>query len=118
MNGTGYRTGLIKDTNRTNWQNSGPRPIAWSAWYPADGNATQPLPPDPLFDAGEIRPGAEIASGGPYPVVLLSHGTGGTAESLGWLARALVARGHVVLAPQHHGNTGIEPYCPEGFLCW
>lgn len=118
MHSIGYWTGMTEDPKRSNWQNTGPRPIAWSAWYPATGEATQALPPDPYFDPGGIRPGAALADGGPYPVVLLSHGTGGTAESLGWLARALAAQGYAVIGANHHGNTGIEPYRPEGFLCW
>lgn len=118
MNGIGYQTGIIHDTKRYNWQNTGPRPIPWSVWYPAKGAAQQPLPEDPVFDPGDILPGAAVADGGPYPVVLLSHGTGGTAESLGWLACALAARGYAVIGAQHHGNTGVEPYRPEGFLCW
>lgn len=116
MGSIGYRTGVIEDSKRSNWQNTGPRPVAWSAWYPADGDATQQLPEDPVFDPGDILPGAALADGTPYPVVLLSHGTGGTAESLGWLA--LAGRGYVVIGAQHHGNTGVEPYRPEGFLCW
>lgn len=118
MDSIGYRTGRIEDATRSNWQNSGPRPIAWSAWYPASGAATQPLPAGPFFTPGDILPGAPLARGRPFPVVLLSHGTGGTAESLGWLARALAARGYAVIGAQHHGNTGVEPYRPDGFLCW
>lgn len=53
-----------------------------------------------------------------FPVVLLSHGTGGTAASLGWLAHGLAAAGYVVLGVDHHGNTASEPYRAEGFLCW
>lgn len=119
MANCGYRTGIVFDALRSNWHNTGPRPIAWSAWYPT--SATAPKPDADwaeLFDAGDIVPDAPLAPGGPWPVALMSHGTGGTAESLGWLARALARQGHVVLAPNHHGNTGLEPYCPEGFLCW
>lgn len=118
MQAIGYRSGCIDDPKRSNWQNSGPRPIAWSAWYPAGEGSAQPLPTDLFFAPGEILPGAALAEGGPFPVVLLSHGAGGTAESLSWLARGMAARGFAVIAPQHHGNTGIEPYMPEGFLCW
>lgn len=53
-----------------------------------------------------------------FPVVLLSHGTGGTAASLGWLAHGLAAAGYVVLGVDHHGNTASEPYRAEGFLSW
>ena len=70
-----------------------------------------------FFTQGPLACGAAIAPGR-WPVVLLSHGTGGTADSLGWLAESLARAGYVVLGPNHHGNTGLEPTRPEGFLCW
>jgi predicted dienelactone hydrolase len=48
----------------------------------------------------------------------MSHGTGGSAEGLGWLASRLAQAGHIVIGAHHHGNTGREIYRPEGFLCW
>lgn len=113
----GYLTGDVTDPTRSNWDNDGPRPIKWSAWYPAAERRDAPVLG--LFDLGDLQPGAPLEhSGSPWPVVLLSHGTGGTAESLGWLARDLALAGYVVLAANHHGNTGAEPYRAEGFLCW
>jgi predicted dienelactone hydrolase len=53
-----------------------------------------------------------------WPVVLVSHGTGGTATGLGWLGCRLAAAGFVAIGVNHHGNTGLEPYRAEGFLCW
>lgn len=114
----GYRTGLIRDASRSNWQNNAERPIAWSAWYPTDDVADTEQPPDQYFNLGEVVWNAELIAKIKLPVVLLSHGTGGTAESLGWLARALACEGYVVLGANHHGNTGLEPYFAEGFLCW
>lgn len=59
-----------------------------------------------------------MADGLKFPVVLMSHGTGGSAEGTGWLARSLAQAGHIVIGAHHHGNTAREPYRPEGFLCW
>jgi predicted dienelactone hydrolase len=53
-----------------------------------------------------------------WPVVLLSHGTGGTAQGLGWLGRRLASKGFICIGVSHHGNTAIEPYLAEGFLCF
>ncbi|GAB7191877.1 hypothetical protein NUM3379_25850 [Kineococcus sp. NUM-3379] len=53
---------------------------------------------------------------GPLPVVLLSHGTGGSARSLAWLAEALTAEGWAVLAVDHHGNSDTGGYLAEGFV--
>jgi predicted dienelactone hydrolase len=50
--------------------------------------------------------------------VLLSHGTGGAAWHLEWLARDLARRGFIAVGVNHHGNTTSEPYRAEGFLCW
>lgn len=71
-----------------------------------------------MFDIGRVSTNTPLVGGGQFPVTLLSHGTGGSPESLGWLACRLAQQGRIVLAPHHHGNTGSEPYVAEGFLCW
>lgn len=119
----GYRQGHAYDASRRNWSNDGPRPIRWHAWYTASPDAVErPLAvpsTEPLFLMGTVARDAPInEKWRQYPVVLLSHGTGGTATSLGWIARALAAAGYVVIGVDHHGNTASEPYRPEGFLCW
>lgn len=53
-----------------------------------------------------------------WPIVLLSHGTGGSAQGLSWLGTYLATKGFISIGVSHHGNTAIEPYLPEGFLCW
>ncbi len=120
----GYREGLVRDASRTDWDGTGPRPVAWGAWYPAPVDAVEaPMrgggPGEPWFDIGAVARDAPLdAAADRLPVVLVSHGTGGTAASMGWLARRLGQRGFAVLAVNHHGNTAVEPYRPEGFLCW
>lgn len=119
----GWRRGILADHGRPDWSGGRPRPIRWSAWYPAAPEAEElpvGMPPEaPRYMLGELACDAlPRAGGGRLPVVLLSHGTGGTAASLGWLARQLAAAGWVVLGVDHHGNTASEPYLPEGFLCW
>lgn len=119
----GFLRGLLYDQNRPNWEGDGFRPLRWSAWYPAAEDAVEEtvlLPPErPLFIMGTVAPDAELTKQGELlPVILLSHGTGGTAVSLGWLAQALAAAGCVVIGVNHHGNTASEPYKAEGFLCW
>ena len=114
----GYRTGVIRDPSRSNWQNTAERPIAWSAWYPTEDEDKGCGVSEQVFELGNVICDAAIVAKKKLPVVLLSHGTGGTAESLGWLARALAREGYVVLGANHHGNTGLEHYLAEGFLCW
>ena len=119
----GFREGLIHDQARRNWSGDGPRPIRWSAWYPTNAAAIeQPVaipPANPLFVMGAVAREADLDDHlRCFPVILLSHGTGGTASSLGWLAQRLASAGYVVLGVDHHGNTASEPYRVEGFLCW
>jgi predicted dienelactone hydrolase len=50
-----------------------------------------------------------------FPLILLSHGTGGNRFSLAWLAIALAKHGYVVAAPDHWGNT-FDNKIPEFFI--
>ena len=95
-----------------------PRPLAVTLWYPAQaGSEEQALTPGP-FEALMLAQGAPVAPApGRLPLLLLSHGTGGSAMSLGWLARGLAAQGYLVAGVDHHGNTAARPpYLAEGFL--
>lgn len=81
------------------------RPIAASIWYPA-ANPTYraPVGDGPIFDPSFAFIGPAVAPG-EHPLVLLSHGSGGNADTLGWLSSGLVAQGAIVLAVNHPGST-------------
>lgn len=117
------RRGWI-DTNRPAWGRLGPRPLATTVWYPADtpdipDTLTMGPPGQPLFVAGVVARNASFANHAAHPLILLSHGTGGSALQLAWLGIALARRGYVVAAVDHHGNTAAEPaYDPRGFTLW
>lgn len=105
------------DSTRTDWDGRGPRPIATTVWYRAAlGSAETP------WEAGVFRFGrgardAAFADTVRRPLIVLSHGTGGSAAQLSWLAEALAAKGFVVAGVNHHGNTGAESgYRPAGFV--
>ncbi|XSG76699.1 alpha/beta hydrolase family protein [Herpetosiphon llansteffanensis] len=115
----GWRALAYHDQTRVDWRMGGDRPLLTHIWYPCDSLAPRiPMfigPPDnPLFNVGETAPDAALAEG-QFPLILISHGTGGLAMQLGWLARALAAQGYIVAGVNHHGNTGLEPYLVEGF---
>ncbi len=116
----GHAGGRAEDRGRSNWAGDGPRPLVWSAWYPAGEGPENATPPEGgMFLAGDALPDADLAEGRElYPTVLLSHGTGGTAAGLDWLGWRLARAGFVAIGVDHHGNTASEPYRPEGFLCW
>lgn len=115
----GFSQGLSFDRKRTNWSGTGPRPLAWSAWYPASDDAIESPPTTPSwFKQRAVAPNAPMKmSSNPQPLVLLSHGSGGVAAGLEWLGYRLAQSGFVALSINHHGHTGSEPYRPEGFLC-
>jgi len=118
----GFRTGRYDDPCRPNWDGNGPRPLSWCAWYPTSAQVGERDfhfgPGQPWFDIGPVVHDAPIVSDTPCPVVLLSHGTGGQALHLGWLARRLAQHGFIAVGIDHHGNTLTERYRAEGFLCW
>jgi predicted dienelactone hydrolase len=119
----GFRQGLLQDTTRPNWDGNAPRPLDWVAWYPAaDGAIERELviePPQTSFQIGPASRDAPIdETHRRYPIVMLSHGTGGAALNLEWLGRDLARRGFIAIGINHHGNTSTEPYRAEAFLCW
>jgi predicted dienelactone hydrolase len=73
----------------------------------------------PLFEAGTASPEAQFApSLYPWPVVLLSHGSGGSAIQMAWLGTALARAGFVAVAVDHPGNNSNAAMTPEGFALW
>ncbi|MFV0634781.1 alpha/beta hydrolase family protein [Demequina sp.] len=85
---------VLEDGTRGSWTvPQAPRPVRLTVWSPPE-----------YVDS-------------PRPLTLLSHGTGGSALDLTWLAESLVAAGHLVIGVNHHGNSRAEPYLPEGFAC-
>jgi predicted dienelactone hydrolase len=83
----------LVDERRQRWDGDGPRPVRLHLW-PAEG--------------AEDR----------ASIVLLSHGTGGSAWQMTWVAEPLSEAGFVVAAVDHHGNNAVDGYLPEGFAFW
>src|SRR5262245_39010455 len=71
----------------------------------------------PLFTLGRWADEAPILQE-QFPLIVSSHGTGGSAQIMAWLARDLASRGYIVAAVNHPGNNALEPYTAEGFLLW
>jgi len=119
----GHRSLALHDPSRRNWTNTAPRPLLSDLWYPAAEHAQmQELTfggAEPWFRLAPVaRDAAWHAHAKNLPLVLLSHGTGGSALQMGWLARHLCMHGYVCAAVNHHGNNSLEPYLPQGFLLW
>lgn len=91
-----------------------------TVWYPAAGGpAETPLqigpPGQALFDAGRAAAEAPFAPGR-HPVILFSHGFGGSARMMAWFGTALARAGNVVIAVDHPGTNGRDPITMAGSL--
>jgi predicted dienelactone hydrolase len=51
-----------------------------------------------------------VAPGGPFPLIVYSHGSGGQRFISTYLTEALAARGYVVVAVDHTGNTALDQF--------
>lgn len=82
-------TRVVTDPERSNlWRPDEPRPIRVHEWRAGLG----------------------------APLVVLSHGTGGSAAAMAWLTEPLAAAGFRVVALDHHGNDYFGGYHPAGFV--
>ena len=112
------------DPERLNWKGDGPRPMLSMIWFPTDSGAEEEpwLIGNrlfPIFEAGWSVPDAALsARNQQYPLIVLSHGTGGAVAQLSWLAETLASGGYIVAAVNHHGNTAIDEKTPHGFFLW
>ena len=105
------------DDARTDWANAGPRPLVTTVWYQASRESAESEWGVDVFRFGRNALDARFSDTEKRPLIILSHGTGGSAAQLSWLAEGLVARGFVVAAVNHHGNTAAEAKrWPHGFV--
>jgi predicted dienelactone hydrolase len=123
-----FKVGMITrdftDDQRRNWQGTAPRPLRTAIWYPANPTNIKEEtifggPPDTeVFAPVTVAAGAEVSNTKQkYPLVLLSHGTGGSAIQMMWLGYYLASRGYIVAAINHHGNTAAEKQpAAQGFM--
>lgn len=87
-------------------------------WYPTDSQAVPRLiGQNGLFYGAQVRVDAAPVARA-LPVVVLSHGSGGNAERLGWLAGYLAQLGMIVAAPDHPGTTSGDSDPFQTALIW
>ena len=107
-----------------NWRAAKTHQLLTSIWYPAAATAAeQPQfigPPNaPFALAGSAVPDAPfVAAPAKFPLILLSHGTGGSALMMAWLGTALASHGFIAVAVNHPGNNALEDYTIQGFSLW
>lgn len=107
------------------WRGAKTRALITDVWYPADPAAVEQTQwigsaDNPFASAGKAAPSAAlIATPEKLPLILLSHGTGGSSLMMAWLGVALASHGFIAAAVNHPGNNSLEPYTVEGFsLGW
>jgi predicted dienelactone hydrolase len=96
-----------------------------TVWYPAAKGAEATSlsigdPTSPLFTVGAAAADVPILpSSAKRPVVLLSHGFGGSARMMGWFGTAMAEAGYVVISVDHPGNNGVDTMTvPGAILPW
>ena len=108
-NPVGERRLMFKDASRKNWIDHTSRPILTIIWYPAKQGTVEHQSNVSIFKTGWSAKMAEISTEkDKYPLILLSHGTGGSAISISWLGKKLARKDYIVAALNHHGNTATE----------
>jgi predicted dienelactone hydrolase len=106
----GERTFLFKDTARN-------RPVVTEVWYPtADALIQKPGDNYPFIHIPTVRNGT--APDRKFPLILISHGTGGGRMTLEWLADKLVKNGFIVAAVDHYGNTYDNKIAEDFIEAW
>ena len=92
-----------------------------TVWYPAAPGAKELSldigpPGKPLFKVGAATPDAAFADDRRRPVILFSHGFGGTARMMAWFTLPLVSAGYVVIAVAHPGNNATDKMTVGGAI--
>jgi len=110
QSGTTWRVGQTTLSFKDSVRN---RPLTTELWYPTSSSLA-PTDTDqvPFVLSPTIR-NAQVTKGR-LPLILLSHGTGGSRLTLHWLAASLAQAGFLVAAVDHWGNTFDNPI-PEYF---
>jgi len=107
-----------------NWRGAKTHQLLTTIWYPAVSTAVE----QPQFVGASQNPFALAGSAAPdalltpkplkFPLILLSHGTGGSALMMAWLGTALASHGYIAVAVNHPGNNALEDYTIQGFSYW
>lgn len=123
---TSFKTGMtfrrFTPKEPYNWRGAQTHALNTVVWYPAEASAVEKpveIPGLTIFELGSAAQNAKIAATpGKFPLIVISHGTGGSGLSMAWLGEALATHGYIAAAVNHPGNNGAEPYTVEGFSIW
>lgn len=92
--------------------------VKFHMWYPANpGGRAVTVGGNGVFygtPAGKNAP----RRAGKFPLILISHGSGGNAGQFGWIAEALATAGYVVVLPNHPGTTTGDASAEAAMRLW
>ena len=95
------------------------RKLATTIWYPAvAGTVEHEIEWDGIFMGAGAWDAASRSRPRRWPIVLLSHGSGGDASNLTWLAEALASHGYLVAATDHPGDRFGDTSVEGRFAAW
>ncbi|WP_406671973.1 alpha/beta hydrolase family protein [Natronospira sp.] len=107
----------LEDAERSHWSGDGSRPLQTTVWYPAPPEVAGEEWRGGVFRFGHSALNAPFLDTARRPLIIVSHGTGGSAAQMSWLAEQLVGAGFIVAGVNHHGNTVTEVrQWPGGFI--
>ncbi|MBS9460974.1 hypothetical protein KIM67_01030 [Flagellimonas sp. 389] len=95
------------------------RPLLTEIWYPTLDTLTKKEPKEnrkELFKTIRTIPNATIPNE-KFPLLLVSHGTGGNRFSLTWFIERMVKEGYIVVSLDHYGNSTFNKI-PREFVKW
>lgn len=105
-----------------NWRGAKTHALLTTVWYPAVVSAAEhptEIPGLNIFVLGAAAQDADLASSpAKFPLIVISHGTGGSGPSMAWLGTELARHGYIAAAVNHPGNNAGEAYTAEGFSTW
>ncbi len=81
------------------------RPVVTEVWYPVDQTVPARATPGIWLRCDEARDAPLSTKKEKYPLIVMSHGSGGDRFNISWLAEVLTANGYIVAAMDHYGNT-------------
>lgn len=95
------------------------RPLLTEIWYPTLDTLKRKVSKEnrkELFKTIETIPNAVIPDEN-FPLLIISHGTGGNRFSLTWFIEKMVKKGYVVVSLDHYGNSTFNKI-PREFVKW
>ncbi|MFK7805648.1 MAG: alpha/beta hydrolase family protein [Anaerolineae bacterium] len=113
-NPVGLLDKTVQDTSRN-------RELNFYAWYPTDATENVTMHMDnAVFQGFSAILDAPIkgAEDGKYPLIVMSHGSGGNRGNQGWLAPELARQGAIVVAANHPGSTSMDSAASTNILVW